>query len=188
MQQLPEIPEIPVDPKYLPLIEAVFTGTVIVTAVWLALVIFIVLRRRASNLTPIHAASRKDVKPAFLNVDHKKQADMKREGAAYDAELARREEDEESEKEAKKKAKRPDTVMARIARVLSVIMSVFTLATMIGGVIFNVNYLGGMLREYSASDRFVAVVERYPIAVTVAALVIGYHIYSYIAGRKWKAA
>jgi hypothetical protein len=188
MQQLPEIPEIPVDPKYLPLIEAVFNGTVIVTAVWLALVIFIALRRQASNLTPIQSARRKDVKPGFLNVDHKKQAEMKQAGAAYDAELSRREEDEEAEKRAKSEAKRPDTVMARIARVLSVIMSIFTLATMIGGVIFNVNYLGGMLREYSASDRFLAVVQRYPIAVSIAVLVIGYHVYTYIAGRKWKSA
>jgi hypothetical protein len=171
-----------------PVVEALFVGTIIVTAVWLALVIFIMLRRRASNLTPIQAARKKDVKPGFLTVDHEKQEAMKRAGAAYDSELARREKDEEVEAQAKTETKGADTVMARIARLLSVIMSVFTLATLIGGVIFNVNYLGGMLREYSAVDRLFIVVQEHPIAVAVAVLVIGYHIYSYIAGRKWKSA
>jgi hypothetical protein len=182
------MPEIEIDARYQPFIDALLTATVVATAVWLALVIFIMLRRRASNLTPIQAAPRKDVRPGFLTVDHKKQADMKRDGAAYDAELARREEDEEAEKAARQDAKRPDTMLARFARLISVIMSVFTLATLIGGVIFNVNYIGGMLREYSTVDRIIAVVSHYPIAVTVAVLVIGYHVYSYIAGRKWKPA
>jgi hypothetical protein len=182
------MPEIEIDPAYQPMIETLLAGTIIATVVWLALVVFIHLRRRASNLTPIHAAHKKDVRPSFLNVDHGKQQDMKRQGAAYDAELAQRERDEEAEKDARKEARRPDTVLARLARLISVIMSIFTLATLIGGVIFNVNYLGGMLREYSTLDRIAAVVSHYPIAVTVAVLVIGYHIYSYIAGRKWKAA
>jgi hypothetical protein len=181
--------QIDIPPEYLPYIEVLFNGTVVVTTIWLLLVAFILLRRNASNLTPIQAAKvNKNIKPAFLNVDHEKQEDMKNQGAAYDAELKRREAEEAREKTEKDEPKRPETIFARIARVLSVIMSVFTLATMIGGVIFNVNYLGGLLREYSATDRFRAIVERYPIAVTVAALVIIYHIYTYIAGRKWKTA
>lgn len=180
--------DIQIDERYLPLVETLAMGTVIATAVWIALVIFIHLRRSASNLTPIHAAKKRNVKPSFLSVDHKKQKAMKEAGAEYDAELATREAHEEAEAEAKKDAKRPETILARIARILSVLMSVFTLATMIGGVIFNVNYLGGMLRQYSALDRLMVVVQQHPIAVTVAVLVIGYHIYSYIVSRKWKSA
>lgn len=177
-----------IDERYLPLVQTLAMGTVIATGIWLALVIFILLRRHASNLTPVHAAKKRNVKPSFLTVDHKKQKAMRDAGAEYDAELEAREEAEESEAEAKKEAKRPDTVLARIARLIAVLMSIFTLATMIGGVIFNVNYLGGMLREYSAVDRLVDMVQRHPIAVSVAVLVIGYHVYSYIAGRKWKSA
>jgi hypothetical protein len=78
--------------------------------------------------------------------------------------------------------------MARIAKVLSIVMSIFTLATMIGSVIFNVQYLGGLLEKASAGDRMVAVIANNPIAFGVAALVIGYHIYTYIAGKKWRQA
>jgi hypothetical protein len=181
------MPDVVIDPKYQPVFEALFMGTLIATAVWLVLVIFIMLRRRASNLTPIQSAKvNKKVTPDFLSVDHGRQKEMREEGAAFDAELDRRDAEAAREEVAKKKG--PDTMLARIARVVSLLMSLFTLATLIGGVIFNVNYLGGMLRNYSAGDRMLAVVERYPFTVSVAALVIAYHVYTYIAGRTWKPA
>jgi hypothetical protein len=181
------MPDVVIDPKYQPLFEALFMGTLIATAVWVLLVIFIMLRRRASNLTPIQAAKiNKKATPDFLTVDHGRQKEMRDEGAAYDAELDRRDAEAAREEVAKKKG--PETVMARIAKVVSLLMSLFTLATLIGGVIFNVNYLGGMLRNYSAGDRMLAIIERYPVTVTVAVLVIAYHVYNYIAGKKWKAA
>jgi len=173
--------------EYLPIIDAIYTGTIVFTAVWLLLVLLIILRRRASNLTPIHAAKvNRKATPDFLKVDHKKQKQMKKDGAAYDAELDRR--DAAEEKAAHAARKGPETVMSRIARLIALLMSVFTLATMIGSVIFNVNYIGGMLKTYSASDRLMSVVMNHPIPTAVAVMVIGYHLYSYVAGKKWRPA
>jgi hypothetical protein len=172
--------------EYLPIIDAIYTSTIVFTAVWLLLVLLIHLRRRASNLTPIHAARvNRKARPDFLKVDHKKQRQMEKDGAAYDAELDRQ---DAADARAEAAAREPDTVMARIARLLAVIMSIFTLATMVGSVLFNINYLRGLLSTYSAGDRLVAVVTTYPIATTVAVLVISYHLYTYVAGKKWRAA
>lgn len=173
--------------EYLPIIDAIYTGTIVFTAIWLLLVLLIILRRRASNLTPIQAAKvNRKATPDFLSVDHRKQKQMQKDGAAFDAELAKREADEARAEHAARKG--PETAMSRIARLIALLMSIFTLATMIGSVIFNVNYIGGMLQTYSAGDRLISVVTNHPIATSVAVLVIGYHLYSYIAGKKWRPA
>lgn len=173
--------------EYLPIIDAIYTGTIVFTAVWLLLVLLIILRRRASNLTPIHAAKvNRNATPDFLSVDHKKQKQMLKDGATYDAELDRR--DANQEKADRETRRGPETAVSRIARLIALLMSIFTLATMIGSVIFNVNYIGGMLQTYSAGDRFMSVITNHPIATSVAVIVIGYHIYSYIAGKKWRPA
>ena len=173
--------------EYLPIIDAIYTGTIVFTAIWLLLVLLIYMRRRASNLTPIQSARvNKKARPDFLKVDRRKQKQMVEDGASYDAELDQRDAAEErAEREA---AKAPDTMMARFARLVALFMSIFTLVTMMGGVLFNINYLRSLLDTYSATDRLTAVISTYPIATTVAVLVIGYHIYSYVAGKKWRQA
>jgi hypothetical protein len=173
--------------EYLPIIDAIYTGTIVFTAVWLLLVLLIILRRRASNLTPIQSARvNRKATPDFLKVDHKKQKQMIKDGAAYDAELDKRDAEQARADRASRKV--PETAMSRIARLIALLMSIFTLATMIGSVIFNVNYIGGMLKTYSAGDRLLSVVVNHPIPTAVAIMVIGYHLYSYVAGKKWRPA
>jgi hypothetical protein len=65
--------------EYWPIIDLLYTGTIVVAVLWVVLAVFVHMRRRASNLTPIQAAKvNRKAQPGFLDVDHRKQHDMAR--------------------------------------------------------------------------------------------------------------
>lgn len=180
---MPEIANA-IPPEAWPFIDKLFLITLIVVGVWLALSLFVWVRRRASNLTPVQSASvNKKAQPDFLKVDEKaREAAMSR-GEDFDKELARR--DREAEKTAKRTVA---SKSLRIAGVASFLMSLFTMASIIYGSIFQVARMGTMMREYGSLERIVAIIERHPVAFAVAVFVIVYQIYRFIAHRKWQGA
>ena len=143
-------------------------------------------RRSASNLTPVNAAARnRKVDPDFLSVDEKGRAEALQRGDQYEKDLAQKERDE---LRALKRENGPMTLSKRIAQFFSLFMSLFTLATMILGSIWQVTRMGDMMSSYSTPERIMAVIGNHPIAFTVATLVIVYHIYRFFVDRKWEAA
>lgn len=174
-----------IPPDAWPLIELLLNITLVVVGVWVVLSIFVHLRRRASNLTPVNTA-RKNSKssPDFLKVDTKARKAAIARGKSFEKELDQIER-EEARAEARIRRGKA-TVGQRLAGLVSLFMSLFTLATMIYGAIFNVTRMGRLMTEYSAQDRVLAVVKAHPVAVVIASLVIAYHIYNFFSDRKWK--
>lgn len=191
MQQTPSttetlqnaIEQIPADAW--PMIDLIVTIMFVAVGIWLFIAIFVYLRRVASNLTPVNAAQKnKKAAPDFLKVDKKARKAAIARGKNFEKDLDRMERDEAR---AEAKARRSNATLGqRIAGLVSLFMSLFTLATMIFGAIFNVSRMGRMMKDYSAQDRIVAVVKDHPIAVAIASLVIAYHIFKFFSDRKWK--
>ncbi|HHL42137.1 MAG TPA: hypothetical protein ENJ42_00835 [Hellea balneolensis] len=174
-----------IPPDAWPLIENMLRLTLIVTGVWLALNIFIFLRRRASNLTPVHAARKnKKAEPDFLSVDKKARKSALKRGEGLEKDLDRRDKDEQ--RAARRAARAKMSAGQRIASLVSFLMSFFTLATMIYGAIFQVSRMGQLMQEYSTMERISTVVKTHPVSVSIASLVIIYHIYRFVSGQKWK--
>lgn len=172
--------------RYWPLIDWLFTATIVFAVLWLVSVIFIAMRRNASGLTPVQAAqSRRDARPDFLDGDRKKRKQALERGDAYDRKL---EKAETAAEQAKARAHKPLTATQKLLRLMSLVMAFFSLATLIGGAIFQVNYITGLLRNVSAGERILEIVQKHPIGVTVASIVILYHIVTFITSKKWKPA
>lgn len=174
-----------IPPEAWPLIDLLFNLTIATVGIWLALTVFVWWRRSASNLTPVNAADKnKKAQPDFLKVDKAARAEALERGEAFGKEVERR---EREEARAQSKGGRPTlTVSQRAARFLSFFMSLFTLATMIFGAIFQVTRMGDMMREYSTFDRIVTVVQSHPISFSIAALVIIFQIYRFFVDRNWQ--
>ena len=169
-----------IPPEAWPLIDFLFNATLVVGVIWLALTTFVLWRRSASNLTPVNAARRnKKAQPDFLNVDDKARETAMERGETFDKEL-------EAQARARSGSKDPISLTERIASFVSLFMSLFSLATMVFGAIFQVSRMGSMMEEYSSIERIKAVLEAHPIAFIIASLVIVFHIYRYFTQRKWQ--
>lgn len=171
-----------IPPEAWPLITLLLNVTMAVAAVWLALTIFVWWRRSASNLTPVQAAGKnKSAQPDFLNVDHAARDAAIARGAAYDEALEKR-----AREEAAAGKRKPVSLAGRAAGLISLLMSVFTLATMIYGAIFQVSRMGSLMQEYSSVERLGAVIANHPIAFAITTLVIVVHVYRFIKSRQWQ--
>ena len=73
-----------------------------------------------------------------------------------------------------------------MARLISLFMALFSLATMISGTVFQVTFMGRIWEQYSASERFIGVVTAHPIGVGVTAAVILYNLVTFVTNRKWE--
>lgn len=174
-----------IPPEAWPLIDLLFNLTMAATGIWLAITVFVIWRRASSNLTPVNAAGKSGkAQPDFLKVDKKARAEALERGEAFDKELERRER-EAAKAEARGKRK-PASLGQRIASLASFFMSLFTLATLIFGAIFQVSRMGQMMKDYSAPERIIAVIEAHPISFTIATLVIVHQVYRFISDRKWQ--
>jgi hypothetical protein len=174
-----------IPPEAWPLIEKMLTITMAVVGLWIVISIFVFLRRRASNLTPVNAARKnRKAAPDFLNVDKKARKAAMAQGKGFEKELLQRDNDEA--RAARLAARANASVGQRIAGLISFLMSFFTLATMIYGAIFQVTRMGQMMQDYSTIERVTTVVQAHPFAFIIATLVIIYHVYRFVAGRKWK--
>lgn len=173
-------------PESWPSIDLILNGTLVAAGVWLAASLAIRWRRRAWNLTPVDAASKnKKAQPEFLSVDNKAREEARERGDAFEARLVEREKRDGQADLARAEA--PLSFGRRLAGFAALGMSVFSLLTMIFGSIWQVSWMGRLLDEYSADGRLMAVVKSHPIAVAVAALVVLYHLFTFINDRKWQA-
>ena len=182
-EQLSRIP-----PEAWPLIETVLRVTAVVTVVWLALTLFIQLRRNASNLTPVNAARKnKADQPDFLSVDEGARKDALERADQFESQLAKQ---EEAEARAAREllSRKPASMAQRAFRALSFLMSLFSLLTMIFGSIWQIGRMGSLMKEYSTVERLVAVIQNNPISFTVALLVCVYAIWSFVQSQSDKKA
>lgn len=170
-----------------PLIELLFNVTIVTTIIWLGYTVFVMMRRNASNLTPVHATSAdKSAEPDFLSVDNKARKEAIKQGEAFDKELDKR--DAADEKAKLKATKRKESKMQRAARLVSLIMALFSLATMITGTIWQVTIMGRIWEQYSATERLVTIIQKYPLGVVIALFVIGYNIFNTVVSFREKDA
>lgn len=168
-----------------PLIDILFNITCVVTAIWLATTAFIWWRRSASNLTTSSSASpNRNATPDFLSVDKKAREEAIKRGEKFDRDLDKQQREEE--RDAERTARSKEARIGRMARLTSLFMALFSLATMISGTVFQVSFMGQIWEKYSASERLMAVVTQYPIGVAVTALVILYNVVTFVTNRKWE--
>ena len=73
-----------------------------------------------------------------------------------------------------------------VAGIAALLMSIFTLGTMISGALFQISRMGQLMQEYSSIERLTAVISNHPFAFAVAVFVIGYYIYKYFTEKKWQ--
>ncbi|MEM1149194.1 MAG: hypothetical protein AAGI03_01350 [Pseudomonadota bacterium] len=180
---MPTLDEIP--PDAWPWIDLVFNFTCVVAAIWLASTVFVIWRRSASNLTPVNSVgTRRSAQPDFLSVDEKSRREAISQGEAFDKELDKRDRDEAST--LRKAARGRRSPVQRIAGLVSLFMAVFSLLSMIVSVIWQIGFMGRILEQYSAGERLVIVIQKHPIGVSVALLVIGYHVFRFFTDRKWE--
>ena len=168
-----------------PMIDILFNVTCVVTAVWLAWTVFVTWRRVASNLTTASSSSpNRKAQPDFLAVDKKAREQAIKRGESFDKELDKRQREEEHH--ARRAARSKETRIGRIARLMSLFMALFSLATMISGTVFQVTNMGRIWAQYSAGERFIGVLTAHPIGVSVTAAVILYNLVTFVTNRKWE--
>lgn len=174
-----------VPPEAWPLIDRLFQITVAVAAIWLVLTVFVYWRRRQTNLTPVTAPRKsKKAQPDFLNVDHKARREAMERGEAFERQLEAREAAE---------ARTGDTVAlgaaisgGRLARLATIVMSAFTLVTMIVGSVLNIGKMGELMQHYSTGQRIAAIVREHPIGTAVAVIVVAAGVYQFFHERRWR--
>ncbi len=169
-----------IPPEAWPIIELLFNLTMAAAGLWLAITVFVIWRRHASNLTPVLSPTKKGrAQPDFLEIDKEARARAIARGEKFDAELARREREESAGK--------PQPPLAqRLAGWVTLFMSVFTLITMLFGAVTQVTKMGEIMQQYSTEERILAAIRNHPIAFTIVVLVIGSQIFLYFSNRKWK--
>ncbi|MFN3313820.1 MAG: hypothetical protein ACK46Q_10165 [Hyphomonas sp.] len=175
-----------IPPEAWPIIDILFNVTMAAAGIWLAITVFVVWRRHSSNLTPVHAASRsRKAQPDFLKVDHKARAAAIKRGEAHEAGLDMRDAEEAKAEAAAAaaaaaaaKVKEPATFAQRIAGLVTFLMSLFTLISIIVSSVFTITRMGDYVGEYTAWERFTAIILQHPIAFTICLLIILARIYT----------
>lgn len=161
-----------IPPEAWPIVDLLFNLTCAAAAIWLAITVFVLWRRHASNLTPVNAAEKnKKASPDFLKVDKAARAEAIARGESFDKELERREREE-----ARAKAVAAGTANAslgqKIAGWSTFILAVFSLLSGALTVILTMQRLDGMTAEYGTWQGLVNLFQARPIAFTVATTVI----------------
>lgn len=163
------------------MIELLFNITMALAGIWLALTVFVIWRRHASNLTPVNSTSKNNsAQPDFLKVDQKARAEAIKRGDLHERALDRRDA-EEAKAEARAEAasrRMPLTFAQRLAGLVTFIMSAFTLFSIVTSSIFTVSKMGDMVGEMSAINRMTAIIVAHPIPVAVCVLVIFARVYT----------
>ena len=174
-QTLDQIP-----PEAWPFIDLMFNLTMAAAGIWLAITVFVLWRRHSSNLTPVNAAEKnKKAQPDFLKADQKARDEAIRRGETFQKELDQR---DAAEARAEAKRQRGKASLAQsISGIVALIMSLFTIVSIVYGSIFTVSRMGGMMEEYSTIERMTAIIMNHPIAFTVCIIVILARVYTYFA-------
>ncbi|MAN45954.1 MAG: hypothetical protein GYB49_08885 [Alphaproteobacteria bacterium] len=169
-----------IPPEAWPFIDLMFNLTMAAAGIWLGLTVFVLWRRHASNLTPVNSAEKsRKAQPDFLKVDHKARAEAIKRGEAFEKELDQR---DIAERKAEAKRQREKVgLLQRLSGIVALVMSLFTIVSIIYGSIFTVTRMGDMMEEYSTAERMIAIIQTHPIAFSVCVIVILARIYTYFA-------
>ena len=174
-----------IPPEAWPWIDLIFNLTCAAAGLWLAVTVFVIWRRNASNLTPVSSVpTNKRAQPDFLKVNEKARREAIARGEDFDKELEKRDRDEAAA--LRKAARRRQSPLQRITSLISLFLAVSSLLSVIVSVIWQVGTFSRVVEQYSASDRLLAIIADHPIGVTVAALIIALHIFRFINDRKWQ--
>ena len=172
-----------IPPDAWPLIDIAAKVTVVIAVVWIFLALVAWWRRRAYNLTIASTAKRnKDAQPDFLTVDKKAREAAIERGAAHEAALTERERQEAIA------AAGGLTKGSHVARIAALLMSLFTLACSIMGVVGNVGAMEKSVQNLTASGKIQYIIQQHPIATVIIVLVIAYNVWHYFQHRKWEEA
>ncbi|MBS0479869.1 MAG: hypothetical protein JSR79_11295 [Proteobacteria bacterium] len=172
-----------IPPEAWPLIDTTARITVVVALVWIFLALVAWWRRRAYNLTVASTAKRnKAAEPDFLHVDKEAREAAVERGKAHETELTER---ERLEALAASSGLSKGSHFARLAALL---MSLFTLACSIMGVVGNVGAMEKSVQNLTASGKIQYIVTQHPIATVIIVLVIAYNVWHYFQHRKWEEA
>ncbi len=161
----------------------VMWAAVAFAAIWLVSVIFIQMRRRATNLTSAHQAGvKKDATPDFMQIDQKaREAAMKR-GQSYEKELDTREAAAAAAAAGKPARKEPVNMLKTISGMASFAFSLFTLLGAVLGTFRTMDAAGAQLSKF---DQVGVLAMKYPIPTIICLFVIGYTIFIWVSQKKW---
>lgn len=167
-----------IPPEAWPFIDLMFNLTMAAAGIWLGITVFVLWRRHASNLTPVNSAEKsRKAQPDFLKVDHKARAEAIKRGEAFEKELDQR--DIAARKAEAKRRKGKVGLLQRLSGIVALVMSLFTIVSIIYGSIFSVTRMGEMMEEYSTTERMVTIIKTHPIAFSICVIVILARIYTY---------
>ena len=176
-----------IPPDAWPFIDLMFRITIALAIIWIVLVLIAWWRRRAYNLTVASTARKsKKAQPDFLSVDKKAREEAIERGERHEKHLEEREREEALA--ALKAAKEPVTWASRIASAATFLMSLFTLLTGFAGTVLGVGRMEGYLVEAGTDGKIEYLLREHTIGCIVVVLVIAYHIWRYVAEKKWKKA
>lgn len=166
-QTLEQIP-----PEAWPIVDLLFNVTMAAAGVWLAITAFVIWRRHASNLTPVNAAERSQkAQPDFLKVDRKAREEAIERGDNYEKVLDRRDVAEAASR------LKPAKSAQKMAGFTALVMSIFSIMSVVSSSVFTVTSSGQMAGEFSTWERARAIAENHPIALTVCVVIIAVRIY-----------
>lgn len=172
-----------IPPDAWPLINIAAKITVAVALVWIFLALVAWWRRRAYNLTVASTAKRnKAAQPDFLTVNKEAREAAIDRGKAHEAELTERE---------RLEALAASSGLAKgshFARLATLLMSLFTLACSVMGVVGNVGAMEASVQKLNASGKIQYIIQQHPIATIIIVLVIAYNVWHYFSHRKWEQA
>ena len=161
----------------------VMWAAVAFAAIWLVSVIFIQMRRRATNLTSAHQAGvKKDATPDFMKVDHKARDAAMQRGEVYEKELDTREAAEATAAAGKAAKKQSINLLKTISGMASFAFSLFTLLGAVLGTFRTMDAAGAQLSKF---DQIGAVAMKNPIPFVICLFVIGYTIFVWVSQKKW---
>jgi Flp pilus assembly protein TadB len=170
-QTLDKIP-----PEAWPIVDLLFNLTMAAAGIWLAVTAFVIWRRHASNLTPVNAAERsRKAQPDFLKVDQKAREEAIERGDKFEKALDRRDAAEERAASRLKPAKSAQ----KVAGLAALIMSIFTMLSVVTSSVFTLTGAGQLAGEFSTWERARAIIEAHPIAFTLCVLIILARIYTH---------
>lgn len=151
-------------------IDLLLNLTMIVTAIWLILNIFIYWRRSVTNLTPVEAPSPNSrTQPAFLSRDRKARKKALRRGDAYAKSLTKRERRELRQQNASSPSN-----LSRILGYLACAAALISLATVLIGCLLPQSLPGQWMSHYSSNGRLTEIIQTKPIAIIVCLFVTGF--------------
>lgn len=146
--------------------------------VYLATTAFLSWRRRTMNLTPVAStAANPAARPGFLDVDKQARSAALERGDAFEATLRAR--------EASAAGDVPES--AKKFSLVAMVMSAFTLVTMLVGSVWQISFIGRYAEQLSAKGRLIAMVKEHPVAFAVSMVVCAVQVVTFFAERRKNA-